>query len=249
MRWALRHGANSTTCPLTSRSCNPGLSKNSAELTHSPAVGAADRHHRGTRGGSDADHKMAAVVAGDIPESCEFWSMRSRLTGQSFGAVGAATFTALGIRAIVGVHTHPGATESLVICAVGLALSIALFVNAFFTGRLNLARNRLTYRAILRTRSYSRRDLLRAETQVRFRAPSPRRFYMPVLIEQSGREYPLAELSTPLATDLYVLKSTVRVGSSEEDSQESLNGLAEWINSWIASADWIEDKDQSTVDG
>jgi hypothetical protein len=199
---------------------------------------------------SDSFSKMESMGEVGLPESCEFWSIRSRWTWWFIGGGGAAAFIALEIEAIVvGNRSHASESVALVIGGVALAFCIAVFVNAYFVGHLTLSPERLTYRAFLRTRSYSRKGLLRAETQVRFRPPSPRRLYMPVLIEQSGSQYSLGELNTPLTPDLYVLKSKVRVGSTEEASQESLNGLAEWINSWIASSDWIKDRDFSGVGG
>ena len=188
------------------------------------------------------------MADGPSDAQCDFWSFRSRLMWRTIAILAGLFFVGQGIYAIVVGNVDP--TRKTFVIAVDTVFSIAclgLLMNSFFAGHLSLTRDRLTYRAFLRTRSYSRKDLLRAETQVRTRLPFPRRFNMPVLIEHSGRQYPLVELNTPLATDLYVLKSQVRVVSTEEDAQESLDGLTEWINSWIVSEDWISDRDRSNV--
>jgi hypothetical protein len=173
-----------------------------------------------------------------VTESCHFWSPRSRLTYQSLGAVGACVFVGFAAYALV----DPNANKGPVLGWSGalLLFSLVILGNAFRSGHLRLTEDHLTYQGVLRNYHFTRAEVADLTVEIRTRAPSPRKFTMPVLATTSGTRMPLPELCTPFAASIPVLIADIEVGGNAERSRESLESLAAWVQAWIASEDWIQ---------
>lgn len=168
-------------------------------------------------------------------ESGHFWSIRSRRLWQAIGGGGALVFVVLGVQASAS-HSAAGLEWD----SVCLLFCVVIFANAFRTGHLRLTNDGLVYQAVFRNRRFRRGDIKDARIEERMRFPSPRTFNMPVLVTSSGKQIPLVEINTPLSSSAHVLKAIIEVDGSPERSRQSLDGLAFWIQAWIASDDWIE---------
>ena len=174
-----------------------------------------------------------------------FYSLRSRRVYLGLG--GLATGLCV-IFLVVSAFTNSGdyLNALTVYVLVVLVPCVLLLVNAFFTARVTLRGATLRYCSFVRTHEFEKSLIDHAFTDLRSRAPSPRRFNQPILVFKDGNERALSDFSTPFSSDSAEIASRIEAHGDTQTDKISLDSMAEWINSWATHEEWVRETSSGT---
>lgn len=181
-------------------------------------------------------------------ERCEFRSIRSRWTGWLVGLLALIYAGALGIEILAKQSRQPTGAVVVAIVLVLCTVGVGLLLNALRSGHLTLTPERLVYHSVFRNREFSRSHVREARAGTFSPWNNWRVFSVPFLVCADGRSIRLTDFNSPVRSDLPTIDARVWRDGNEERSTETLDGLVEWINSWVSYEDWINDSTSQASD-